>query len=128
MDQMGGANRLDPAKVAGLLTAGDPDLKEASSWIIGRHPEWAGALAGFFRDRLIKGGLSPAEQAELERSLARFAAAPEIQTLLAERLADPSAPTPVKLSSLRAMAQAGLKDAPASWIEQLGEDPRSPRW
>ena len=32
-----------------------PDLKETASWIVGRHPEWAGALAGFFRERLIEG-------------------------------------------------------------------------
>ena len=79
------------------------------------------ALAGFFRDRLIKGGLSPIEQAELERSLARFSAAPEIQALLVERLADLSTSTPIKLSSLRAMAQSGLKDVPESWIEQLAK-------
>ena len=72
---------LDHVQVAALLTASDPDLKETGSWIIGRHPEWAGALADFFRDRLIKGKLTVVDQAELERQLARFAAAPAIQSL-----------------------------------------------
>ena len=108
LDQMDGGG-LDPVQVAALLTAGDPDLKETASWIIGRHPEWAGALAGFFRDRLIKGELTAVEQAELERQLARFAAAPEIQALLAERLADASAPAPVKLSSLQGDGPIGAQ-------------------
>ena len=80
-----------------------------------------GALAGFFRDRLIKGKLTAADQAELERQLARFAAAPAIQSLLAGRIADASTPAPVKLSSLKAMAQSGLKDVPSSWIEGLAK-------
>jgi len=110
---------LDPGQVAALLAANDPELKETASWIIGRHPEWAGALAGFFRDRLTRGKLTAVDQAELERQLARFAAAPAIQSLLAGRIADASAAAPVKLSSLRAMAQSGLKDVPSSWVEGL---------
>ncbi len=120
LDQMNGG-RLDPVQLATLLTATDPALKEVASWIIGRHPEWAGALAGFFGDRLIKGNLTAVDQAELERQLARFAAAPAIQSLLAERVADPSAGVAVKLSSLKAMAQSGLKDVPPSWIEGLAK-------
>jgi putative membrane-bound dehydrogenase-like protein len=118
LDQMDKGG-LHPEQVAALLTAGDPNLRDTASWIIGRHPEWAGALAGFFRDRLTKGGLKPADQADFERHLARFSSAPEIQRLLAERLADATIPTAVKLSCLRAMSQSGLKDVPASWIEQL---------
>ena len=118
LDQMNGGG-LDPLRVAGLLTSNDSELRETASWIIGRHREWAGALSGFLRDRLSKGKLAAADQAELERQLARFAAAPAIQSLLAERLVDPSTLTPVKLSCLRAMAQSGLKEVPASWIEGL---------
>jgi putative heme-binding domain-containing protein len=118
LDQMDGGG-VDPLLVASLLTSGDQQLKETASWIIGRHPEWAQALAGFFRDRSKKAGLAPGEQAELERQLARFARAPEIQALLVERVADAAAPSPVKLLALRAMAQAGLKETPAAWIREL---------
>jgi putative membrane-bound dehydrogenase-like protein len=120
LDQMDGGG-LDPRQVAALLTASDPNLKEAASWIIGRHPEWADALVNCFRDRLIEGKLTAGDQAELERQLARFAAAPAIQSLLAERIADASAPVRVKLSSLKAMTQSGLKDVPGSWIEGLAK-------
>jgi putative membrane-bound dehydrogenase-like protein len=118
LDQMEGGG-LDPRMVAALLAEADPSLKDTASWIIGRHPEWAGALAGIYRNRLIKGGLTPADQADLERQLARSSSAPEIQRLLSECLADSTISTSTKLSSLRAMAQSGLKDAPVSWIDQL---------
>ena len=65
MDQGG----LDSQQVAGYLSSSDASLKETSSWIIGRHPEWAGALAGFSGNRLKSGKLSVAEQTDLERSL-----------------------------------------------------------
>ena len=118
LDEMDGAG-VDPLGVAALLDSADSNLKEAASWIIGRHPEWAKALAGFLRDRLMKEGLAAAASADLEKQLTRFAKATEIQELLAERLADPSASNPVKLLALRAMAQSGIKDTPASWIGQL---------
>ena len=120
LDQMEGG-RVDPLQVAALLTSGDHNLKETASWIIGRHPEWAQALAGFFRARLKKGGITPDESSELQRQLARFVQAKEIQDLLAERLADATTPAAVKLLVLRAMAQSSLKELPASWITQLAK-------
>src|SRR5262249_38602481 len=41
LDQMGGG-KLNPESVAPLLTSTEPALKEAASWIAGRHPEWGG--------------------------------------------------------------------------------------
>ena len=45
LDQMDGGG-LDAKFVAVLLASDDPALKETSSWIVGRHPDWAGELAG----------------------------------------------------------------------------------
>ncbi|WP_165220647.1 PVC-type heme-binding CxxCH protein [Aquisphaera insulae] len=118
LDQMEGGS-LDPREVAGLLTSTDPPLREAASWILGRHPEWGGALAGSCRERLAKGPAGVADGAELERLLARFAGSAEIQALLAEVLADATAPAGSRLIAARAMARAGLKDAPGSWIASL---------
>jgi putative membrane-bound dehydrogenase-like protein len=118
LDQMDGGG-LDPHQVAALLTASDATLKETASWIVARHPEWGGDLAGFFRERLTRGDLRPVDLAEFERQLARFASSSAIQALLAERLSDASAPMPIRLGSLRAMAQAGLKEVPPSWVEGL---------
>jgi putative membrane-bound dehydrogenase-like protein len=118
LDQMEGG-KLEPLGVAALLTASDPELRDTASWVLGRHPEWAGALAGFLRDRLLKPDLSAAERAELERQLAKFTASKEIQTLLADRARDPATPLAARLSGLKAMAQSGLKDVPATWVPAL---------
>jgi putative membrane-bound dehydrogenase-like protein len=118
LDQMDGGS-LSPHQVARFLKSNESGLKETSSWIVSRHPEWAGALTEFFRDRLTGEGMTSGEQTELERLLAKFSAAAEIQTLLAERIADPSTPQRVKISSMKAMAQSGLKDVPESWVTGL---------
>ena len=120
LDQMDGGG-LDPKFVAGLLASADAGLKETASWIVGRHPEWAGALAGVLGERLDRPDLPPAERAELERQLGRFAQAAPIQQLLAARLRDASAPRAARRSSLQAMAWSGLKEkqVPREWIEAL---------
>ena len=72
LDQMDGGG-LDPRFVAGLLTAADPGLKETASWIVGRHREWALALADVLGERLKLIDLAPADRAGLERQLGRLA-------------------------------------------------------
>jgi putative membrane-bound dehydrogenase-like protein len=118
LDQMSGG-RLDAATVAAELAATDPRLKETAWWIAGRHPEWGGALAGFLRDRLATKDLTAAERDELVRQLARFARATPVQELLAGQLPAASVPREARRLVLRAMAQAGIKEAPDTWITGL---------
>ena len=120
LDQME-AGRLEPAFVASLLGAPDPPLKDTASWIVGRHSEWAGALAGVLGQRLDRTDLSAAERSELERHLAHLAQAGPIQDLLAARLRDHSAARAARQSCLQAIAWSGLdqKQVPASWIHAL---------
>jgi putative membrane-bound dehydrogenase-like protein len=118
LDQMG-RDRLQAGTVAAELTSADPRMKETAWWIAGRHPEWGGALAGFLRDRLAARSLSAAEREELVGQLARFARATPVQDLLAERLRDTTAPPAARRIALRAMAQAGLKEAPDAWVAAL---------
>ena len=120
LDQMEGGS-LDPAEVASLLESGEPILKTTGSWILGRHPEWAGALSDWFRSRLLNPLSRAEDQAELETLLARFAGSSAIQTLLAEQLADPMTTLLVRRSVLKAMAQSGLRDIPESWIDGLAK-------
>jgi putative membrane-bound dehydrogenase-like protein len=118
LDQMDGGG-LDPATVARGLSSADPIIKEAGSWIAGRHPEWGDALAGPLRERLDAKDLSAADRADLERQLARLARSGSIQGLLADRLRDDSAPREGRRIAMRAMAQSGLKPAPEAWVEGL---------
>ncbi|AMV40719.1 PVC-type heme-binding CxxCH protein [Planctomyces sp. SH-PL62] len=117
VDQMeGGA--LDPRKTAAMLADADPGVKEAAAWIIGRHPEWGQALAGFFADRLKREDLDPADRAGLESQLARNAASPAVRDLLAETLVG-SAPATARRSALKALAQVRQKGLPEAWIAGL---------
>ncbi len=121
LDQMDGG-KLDPKFVASLLASSDPALKETASWIVGRHREWAEALAGVLGHRLGRPDLPAAERTELERQLGQFAEAAPIQQLLAARLQNATAPTAARRSSLQAMAWSNLKekDIPPAWIAALG--------
>ncbi len=102
--------------VAKEFASTDPKMKETAWWIASRHLEWGGELAGVLRERLAA-KLAPAEQTELAGLLARFARSAATQKLLAELLADPRAPQAARTIILRAMAQAGLRETPAAWIE-----------
>jgi putative membrane-bound dehydrogenase-like protein len=131
LDQMDGG-KLDPTVVAGLLASAEPGLKQTAVWIVGRHPDWAGALAGVLGERLVRVDLPPADRSELERQLGRFAQAAPIQRLLAGQLRDSFAPLPARLSSLQAMAWSNLKPeaVPRAWMTALAGvlegDPATP--
>lgn len=110
--------KLSADVVAKDLTSPDGRTKEIAAWIAGRHPEWGGTLAGFFREQLKHLDSHAPQWAELAQRLARFAAAPAIQDLLAEQI-DPNTPSQAQRCALRAIAQANLKETPASWIQAV---------
>ncbi len=118
LDQMDGGG-LEARSVTTELSATDPRLRATAWWIAGRHPEWAGALAGFFRQRLTAGKLSDAERDTLVQELARLAHAPATQELLADLLRDPATGHVARQVALRAMAGSGLRQAPTAWMAAL---------
>jgi putative membrane-bound dehydrogenase-like protein len=118
LDQMDDGG-LEAKAVAAELASPDPAMKETAWWIASRHPEWGGALAGFLRERLAAKDLPATEQDELSRQLAKFARATPTQKLLADLLNDPSASREAHRVVLRAMAQAGLRQAPDAWVAAI---------
>jgi putative membrane-bound dehydrogenase-like protein len=120
LDEMDGG-RLEPKFVAERLASTEPAVKDTAAWIIGRHVEWTGALAGVLGRRLDQTDLPPAERALLERQLGQFAQAKPIQQLLAARVSDSAALWAVRESCLKAMAWSDLKpnQLPAAWIAAL---------
>jgi putative heme-binding domain-containing protein len=118
LDQMDNG-KLEARTVAAELNTRAPELKEAALWIIGRHPEWGGELAGTLRDRLGAKNLSTEEREELVRQLARFSRTPSVQEFLAERLGDTTAPIEARRTVLRVMARAGLREIPQAWVAAL---------
>ncbi len=117
LDQLGA--KLDPKVVLEAMKSKDAPLQETARWIAGRHPEWADVLAAGFRDQLAAS--KPADLDALAGELARFAKAPGIQRLLAETATDPKASADARTAALRAMARAGLKEAPPAWDKAIND-------
>jgi putative heme-binding domain-containing protein len=118
LDQMGGVH-LAPEEVAADLNAADPRLREIAWWIVSRHPEWGGKLGGILRDRLAGSKLTETERTDLVQKLSRLARAVPTQELLAATLRDDGAGREARRTVLKAMAQSGLKEAPAIWLSAL---------
>jgi putative membrane-bound dehydrogenase-like protein len=127
LDQLPGGH-LKPGQVTPLLASTHAPLRQAAHWIVSRHPEWGGELAGYFQQRLAA-DLTDSDRAELERQLAQFAKHEAIQSLLAGAACGDNASATARRSALRAMARAGLKEMPAAWSSELthsleGPDPQ----
>jgi putative membrane-bound dehydrogenase-like protein len=120
LDQMDGST-LKPEQVTPDLTSADPATREIAYWIVGRHAEWGKPLAGFLRMRLEAHEGSESDRSDLERLLAKLAKSEAIQEVLAKELFDPAAPAEARVLALHAMAQSGLKAAPAAWLDTLAK-------
>jgi putative membrane-bound dehydrogenase-like protein len=118
LDQMPNGG-LKPEMVAELLGSNEPLIKETAAWIVGRHPEWGDALAGYLRSRLQLPTLTDADAAELEQQLAQFGKSAAVQEIMAHMLDDPNATVQAKAIVLGAMARAAVKEPPAAWIAAL---------
>jgi putative heme-binding domain-containing protein len=111
--QMSGGN-LAAKDVLPDLTADDPAVKDTAWWVAGRHSEWGDDLVGYFRRRLAE-KLTTDEWSELADRMARVAASPAVQALLAEAVVDPKTALPAH----RAMSKSGLKKVPEAWLTAL---------
>jgi putative membrane-bound dehydrogenase-like protein len=115
LDQMDGGG-LGVKQVAAELSSPNTALRETAAWIVRRHPEWGGDLAGYFRERLAAKHLSPDEQAELAGQLAGLARNEAVQRLLAVCVENAERSPAAARVVLRAMARSGLKAAPERWL------------
>jgi putative heme-binding domain-containing protein len=119
LDQMPNGG-LQAETVAAYLASPNAQMKETAWWIAGRHPEWGGAVRGFLAQRLAVKKQTAAEQDELAKQLAKFARGGPVQQLLTASL-DPNKAAETRRIVLRAMAQAGLKQAPEAWANGLAQ-------
>jgi hypothetical protein len=94
-----------------------PSLRQSAWWVVGHHAEWGTHLSGYVRERLA-GKLSPAEEDELVRQLAQLSRATAIQEVLVTTLREGGRGNS-RLLTLRAMAQSGLKETPAAWLDEV---------
>ncbi len=119
---------LKPSDVTPLLTSTDDGLNETARWIVSRHPEWGGALAGFFEQQLSKvplethpvpGGRNLDEI--LEEQLTQFAQHPAIQELLAKSLVHQKLHIAARHMALRAIGNSKPKELSPNWADAIAK-------
>jgi putative membrane-bound dehydrogenase-like protein len=115
LDQMEDG-RLTPGVVGAMLDPSDPALRKAAGWVLTRHPEWAAAMLGYFREALASPGELPAERREeLRLQLLAFAGAPAVQELIGSTLRDAKTTRDMALLMLETIAQAAGGKLPERW-------------
>jgi putative heme-binding domain-containing protein len=126
LDQMpGGVIGADD--VIPFLGSSDDASRQAALWVAAQHVEWGGALSDWFRQQLaaLAETSPPAPEEEddhpLARMLTQFATNAAIQELLAETAVQPDASNAARQIALRAMADAGIRQAPESWRTALAK-------
>jgi putative membrane-bound dehydrogenase-like protein len=117
LDQMNSGG-LKPGEVTPLLTATDPVLRQTAEWIVSHHADWGAALADSYRARLASPPAGESAHAELAGQLAKLAKSGAIQHLLATTAGGEMA-AEARVLAFRAMAGAGLKETPGSWLDAL---------
>lgn len=126
LDQMDGGG-LEPSQVAPLLSSTQPLLRDTASWLVGRHADWGGSLAGYLRQRLAGPAIAEADRDELRQQLAQFARGAEIQTLLADVVGSAEASVAARVLALGAMRDSGVKATPDAWFGALSAALASPQ-
>lgn len=112
---------LNPESIVRLLNSNDAQTADAAWWITQRHPEWAAAMAGFFRKQVADPEIAPESLAPLARHLARFSESPQVQQIMAGALTDANVPPRTKLAVLDAMAASRIGTVPPAWRAALGQ-------
>jgi putative membrane-bound dehydrogenase-like protein len=114
LDQMDGSD-LKPTEVVPFLSAAEERLRTTANWILSRHPDWGGELAGWIRQRLTSSELTDAEHTALDNQLHILTHAELGQQLLADAVTGSGFRNETRVAALNAIAGAGLKQPPASW-------------
>lgn len=121
LDQMPGEG-LGALWVVSLLSDADKSLRDTALWLVNRHPEWGEELGAHFELQFERREWSEVEQQNFEALLARFAATPSVQMLLAKQVAPPW-DNAVQLQRaaicLNAMRQSGIAKMPESWLRAI---------
>ena len=117
---------LKSGLVIPLLSSRDPVLKQTASWVAGHRSDWGRPLARYFHEQLAREKFPSPDLTEAQAQLAQLAKSPDIQEVLAGLARDALVPLPSRLTALRAMAGAGLKETPAFWVTAVAELLRDP--
>jgi putative heme-binding domain-containing protein len=121
------AGKLKAEQVVPWLSASDDTLRNAATWLVGRHPKWGGALVAWFREQLTsRAGQASLEAgdaaaARLESLLVQSAGDGGVQSLMAETTSLEKSTPAARQLALRVMAAAKLKAPPQSWAAAIAK-------
>ena len=103
-------------------------MRDTAWRVAARHPDWGGALAGYFQQRAASLGQSSEELQQLQERLTQFAGNPAIQQQLGGML-HPATQHEVRVCALRAMAASRREGAARGVACAAGRrhGPRRPR-
>ncbi|MEO7297701.1 MAG: PVC-type heme-binding CxxCH protein [Verrucomicrobiota bacterium] len=118
LDQMDAGN-LTPEMVVPFLNPADALLQETALWVVAHHPDWGGAMLGFFQHELPRENLNEKQRDDLKQQLLAFAKDAAIQQLIANNLRDEKIHETTRLMLLETIAQSPLNKLPAIWGEAL---------
>ena len=114
LDQMDGGD-LKAMEVVPFLSATDERLRLAAGWVLSRHSEWGEELAGWFRKELGAPNSDSARLEQLHNQFSILTHGESDQQLLGDAVMKPGFKAETKIAALNAMADARLKQTPASW-------------
>jgi len=118
LDQLG-QDILAADEVLPLLASDDAVLRDTAWWIVEHHEPWSAQLAPYLQQWISSHPVDADSLALVTTRLARFAAVPTVQQVLARELAAADTPVAMQEAMLHAMIDSGLKQIPAAWKAPL---------
>ena len=118
LDQMEG-RPLRRESAVSLVSTGDPELRKAVLWVLGRHPEWSSDVLAHVRKRFGQGGVSKDEEASLDEALLNLCKEPGAQSVVAELLTVPGATRERRLALLETVQQCAVEPLPNVWVKAV---------
>ena len=110
---------LESELVTGFLTSPSAVLRQTAEWITAQHADWGDALARHYEKQLTDARAGSGQVEELSLQLSRLAESREIQALLARIALSEDLPAAPRITALRAMTAARLKEPPGEWLKAV---------
>lgn len=119
LDQMNLSN-LTAEKISPYLASGDSLIQSTAVWVLGHHPEWAGAMVNYIESRMRKPVLSSNDESQLGEILVSFCGNPVMQKYIVGLLASSSPAR--KLFILETITACTVAEFPAVWTTAVGKE------
>ncbi len=118
LDQMDGAPALR-SHILSFLTSKNDTLRNTGIWVTTHHPEWSDLVTSYLEQIIPGNKTADGEQDAVQAMIENFCGSPEIQAVLARKLADPGIPEGTKLDILESMSHCNTGGSSDTWRKQL---------